>query len=788
MDQPVLRVLLVDDDANRSAQTTCALRSTSVPLGITTVADAAGWEQVLAVENWDLIVTEHCLPWIDASAVVSAAKTRWPSCPTIVYTDVNDAERAVSLLKAGLDDYVLRSSQDAMRRLQAGLVSPAPSPDPAGADLRWLEGLPIDALNATLRDLGTDYREHLEPTKDDKRILELIAAAISVEEKRKKTEDVLAQRIEELTGLYEISLEINAKDDLRALLKTVLPRASRLLGAPMAALQLMRPEENRLELVGSYWSDQTDDQHNRLLGTKMEVGEGLTGQVALTGRPMTVNDYQRWQGRASAYEELGLQRVLGVPLKRGGEVIGVLNIADDRKTDPFTESELRLASLFADQVAVGITNAQLLETERQRSEELETLRLASLQLTSSLELQPVLAAILEQSLKIAKADDAHIFLYDGEKLVYGAALWADGRTQTPYTQPRPHGLTATVARSGKQIVVSDTNQHPLYQDWQWGGAIVGLPLRLGQNVRGVMNIAYSQPHNFSENELRLLALLADQAAIAIQNAQLYDQTQRHAPELEERIAERTAELQTANEQLRKLNRVRSEFISNVSHEFRTPLANIMLLARLLGIIGEDERAEILLTLQRETELLTTLIEDLLDLSRLDLERVTLGFGWVDVNVLITNLVADRFGLVTEHGLMLEAQPTPGLPLVLADPKRLLQVITNLLTNAMNYTPRGGRITVRTRRGTHAGQDHVTINISDTGSGIPKDELPHIFERFYRSVSARKGSVPGTGLGLAICDELIQRHGGFITVESEVGVGSKFTVWLPVADSSSTAPD
>jgi nitrate/nitrite-specific signal transduction histidine kinase len=182
------------------------------------------------------------------------------------------------------------------------------------------------------------------------------------------------------------------------------------------------------------------------------------------------------------------------------------------------------------------------------AEQLEALRQASLRLTSSLVLQPVLDTVLEHALQLIAADDAHIFLYDGENLTFGAAFWAGDRQEEPYAEPRQDGLTYTVARTGERIVVPDVDNHPLYQGqgWSWGGAIVGLPLRIGEQVCGVMSVAFERPHTFDESELRVLELLADQAAVAIENARLHGQVQQHAATLEQRVADRTKELATLN--------------------------------------------------------------------------------------------------------------------------------------------------------------------------------------------------------------------------------------------------
>lgn len=179
-------------------------------------------------------------------------------------------------------------------------------------------------------------------------------------------------------------------------------------------------------------------------------------------------------------------------------------------------------------------------TERVQAEEelkqntlrLETLRKASLSLTAHLSLPAVLDALLEYVLQLVPADDAHIFTYDGTALHFGAVRWADGRQEEPFSEPRKDGLTYTVARSGETLVVNDMSQSPIFQNWPLEGAIVGLPLLHGKQVVGVMNVATEIARKFSKSELRILELLADQAAVAINNARLYEEVQQHAQKLE----------------------------------------------------------------------------------------------------------------------------------------------------------------------------------------------------------------------------------------------------------------
>jgi GAF domain-containing protein len=165
------------------------------------------------------------------------------------------------------------------------------------------------------------------------------------------------------------------------------------------------------------------------------------------------------------------------------------------------------------------------------------------QLTSSLDLQTILNVIIDYGLFLVEASNSHILLYDGEKLTFGTAQWDGVRQSKPMFEPRPEGLTYQVAKSGEELVISDSTRHPLYAGWDTNsmGAIIGLPLKIGVRVNGVMSFAFTEPHIFEESEIRVLELLADQAATAINNAQLYERIQSHADELEQRVLERTAE-------------------------------------------------------------------------------------------------------------------------------------------------------------------------------------------------------------------------------------------------------
>ena len=234
---------------------------------------------------------------------------------------------------------------------------------------------------------------------------------------------------------------------------------------------------------------------------------------------------------------------------------------------------------------------------------------------------------------------------------------------------------------------------------------------------------------------------------------------------------------------KELDRLKSQFVSDVSHELRTPLTNIRLYLDLLRETSDRTKTTTYLdTLTRESERLAHLIDDLLSLSRLEAKATPLNVAPVDLSQLLAALVQDRRTLAAKRGLLLDLQCEPDLPPALADHRLLAQVFTNLLTNAMNYTPDGGRITLSTRRRSTAQGDWIVGEVSDTGPGIPPEEQPLLFRRFFRGRASHRTGAAGTGLGLAICKEIAELHGGRISLESDgvAGHGAAFSVWIPSA--------
>jgi len=258
------------------------------------------------------------------------------------------------------------------------------------------------------------------------------------------------------------------------------------------------------------------------------------------------------------------------------------------------------------------------------------------------------------------------------------------------------------------------------------------------------------------------------------------QTKAQMSRLEEMVAERTEDLRRANEELRRLDNVKSSFFSVVNHEMRSPLTAILGYTELLLMTGElsDDQREMLQTVKENGKRLLDLVNALLDISRLEDGRLNIVPVPMDVGHAVNQALDVVKPLAQEKHIALAVDIPPATPHVYADPERVAQILVNLLTNAVKYTSEAGRVIVAVKP--RDGSRMVEISVTDNGIGIPADQLPHIFDRFSRVERQEIKHTLGTGLGLSIARSLVEAHGGQIWVESELGCGSCFTFTLPIA--------
>ncbi len=272
-------------------------------------------------------------------------------------------------------------------------------------------------------------------------------------------------------------------------------------------------------------------------------------------------------------------------------------------------------------------------------------------------------------------------------------------------------------------------------------------------------------------EVRSIAVIEDIDARKLVEAEI----QRINANLEQLVAERTNELQAANERLTELDRLKTKFIADVTHELRTPLTVLSTRVYLLQHSPPEKHPAYLMALKEQLERLTNFVNATLDLSRLELGHDRIAFGRVDLNNVIQQVVRALEPRAEIAGLQMNLISSP-IPEVRGEFNQLAQVITNLVANAINYTPNGS-IIVKTSF--EENQQQVCLEVTDTGMGISEADIPHLFTRFYRGERAGQTSIPGTGLGLSIVKEIVDLHEGNIAVQSQVGRGTTFKVYLPI---------
>jgi signal transduction histidine kinase/CheY-like chemotaxis protein len=302
---------------------------------------------------------------------------------------------------------------------------------------------------------------------------------------------------------------------------------------------------------------------------------------------------------------------------------------------------------------------------------------------------------------------------------------------------------------------------------------IAVPLISKGKIMGVLQVFERQHHNHDHEWVDFLNALAGQAVIAMENFQLFDNLQRSNLELEHRVVERTVELERAN-------RAKDEFLANMSHELRTPLNSILglsesLLEQRRGALN-DHQQKSLQTIGASGQHLLDLINDILDLSKIEAGMFGIDPQSISLGDLCRACLAFVKAQAARKSITLKQSMDPSVSEIQADPRRLKQILVNLLTNAVKFTPEGGQVSLDVR--VQPDQERIQFWVIDTGIGIAPQDLQRLFQPFVQVESSLNRQYEGTGLGLALVQKLTDLHGGSVSVESEVGKGSRFTISLP----------
>jgi signal transduction histidine kinase len=625
----------------------------------------------------------------------------------------------------------------------------------------------------------TIYRQEVRPfTAKQIEVLSNFArqAVIAIENTRLLNE--LRESLQQQTATADVLKIISRSTfDLHAVLEALTESATRLCGATRGHIFQFDGEFLRFAAAYGAWPGFTD----YLEAHPLRPGPGsVAGRAAYEQRTIHVEDVLQ----ESAYElpelikQQGYRTVLAVPMLREGALRGVLTILKTH-VEPFTDKQIELVETFADQAVIAIENVRLFDEVKTRTrelsqsvEELRALGEVTQAVNSTVDLETVLTTIVAKATQLSGTDAGTIYVFDETsqefrlRATYGmddaiiAAIrdrhirvgeTAIGRAveqrrpmQIPDIQNDPSSVLDIIVRAGFR-------------------AHLTVPLLGADRIVGALVVRCKQPGEFPKSTVDLLQTFAAQSVLAIQNARLF------------------AEVEEKNRQLELASQNKSQFVASMSHELRTPLNAVIGLTEMMvtnaARFGTEKALEPLKRVHAAGTHLLGLINQVLDLSKIEAGKLELNPESVNLAPLIDEVIgtAGQIAKQNSNRLVVEAQDSLGA--LSADPMRLKQILLNLLSNACKFT-KEGEVALRVRK-VADGRDWFEFAVSDTGIGMTAEQQAKLFQDFTQADSLTARRYGGTGLGLALSRKLARMMGGDVTVASEPGKGSVFTVRLPV---------
>lgn len=528
------------------------------------------------------------------------------------------------------------------------------------------------------------------------------------------------EEIAKMTALMDASIIINSTRNLKQLLRIIMQSAEKVMQAEASSVFLIDNERNEL-----YFEVATGPKEEEVKKIRLKMGEGIAGWVAYTGESLLVPDMQkdpRFAKRVDDQTHFISKTVICVPLKVRNQTIGVVQVLNKIGGGAFAKSEIKFLEALASQAAIAIENANLYEHLEERAEQL------------NMELRKT-----NVDLSIEK-----------------------GRIES-IVRSMEDGVLAVDTE--KKIVMSNRVAEKIFD--------ISLDAALGQQTEDFIRVndiinnfnTVLTSGNVTKTELKIELLEKDHIFAAV-FAPITDE--------QKKIAGCVAVFRDITE-IKELDKLKSEFLNMVSHELRTPLTPIQAYSELMMVRKFDEvkiknYASII---NKETQRLGALIGDLLDLSRIDAGKgLSLSLEEVDLREVLTGVYETFKSSSSKHKFILTIPDN--CEKILLDKNKMIQVMTNLLSNALKYSPEGGEIEIVMQDR----DERYYVTVKDQGLGISKDDLLHIFEQFYRAKTEAVKKIGGTGIGLPIVKYIIELHSGAIEVKSELGKGSEFTFYVP----------
>ena len=667
----------------------------------------------------------------------------------------------------GLSPEVIRSrrailTSDYTRECQARGVKPH-----SEGVTSWT-GVPLNTGAETIGALSVGSRAaNVIYTPGQQELLQSIAEQAAGAIIKARLFEETERRARQLSTLNEITRQLTGTLETEPLLQKILDSAVTILNCEAGSLFLV--DENTGELVFRACAGPVAQY---LAGQRLAPGTGFVGEAVQSRRAVLRNNVQQgssWSASTNLATGFVTRSILAIPLQLKENIIGVLEVINRKDGLPFVEDDQNLLSAFGGQAAVAIDNARLYTlTDRElsaRVEELSVMQRIDRELNASLDMGRAMRLTLEWAMRQSNADAGLIGILED----HGMRLMAqEGYEEIELTYKNaflPLNQTAMLSAvetgQPQRITLNDLAPGLL------AGALTQtvVPIRREAGVIGLIVMESRVVEYHSGESLPFLMRLSDHAAIAIANAQLYQ------------------EVQAANE-------AKSEFVSFVAHELKNPMTSIKGYTELIakGAVGSitDMQANFLGTIHSNVERMSTLVSDLNDNSKIEAGRLRLDFKAIDIAGVVDEVTRSTKRQLEDRKQSANLKIPSNLPKIWADPTRLSQIITNLVSNANKYTPENGIITIGAEASANSwdpegAAEVLHILVQDNGIGISLEDQKKIFQKFFRSDDSKARESPGTGLGLNITRSLIEMMGGRIWFESEFRQGTTFHFTIPVAE-------
>ncbi len=628
---------------------------------------------------------------------------------------------------------------------------------------------PLNAGADTLGVLQAELPYALQEA--DRQLFMTFADRTAVALGRLYTNQQLQKRAQQLEILNQVTFSLTTTRQPDPLLNLILDKAIELLDTEAGTIMLSNEDSGELE-----FRVVRGPSSQELLGKRLPVGTGLAGRVAQSGRPLIVNrvqEDQRWYSQVDAITAFQSHSILTVPLIRENSVLGVLQVINKRSGAPFTEEDQRLLMAFAGQAVVIMENAYLLQQTDQalqeRVNELFLLQQLDRDLNTTLELKRVLSLTLDWALRTCRGTAGVVLLLDENREVTTQVMHGydpDFELSRAGQKRLTDGLVGKVCRTGKPHISGNVHAEPEYVPGASNTlSQITLPIVYQEKLMGIVAIESDRFNAFTPVIQETAVRLVTHAATAIANAQLY-------------------------QQVLAANLAKSEFVSMVSHELKTPMTAVrgyteLMLSGMTGPLTPQQQGfleKIITNIDR----MGRQIRDLTDISRIETGRMLITLAPAHFAHIVSETLPSIQTLADAKQIQLNLDFPPDLPLVMVDHERMVQVLTNLLSNACKYSPEGTQvhISLRTDRmllpGSEATKPVVVCAIRDQGYGISEADQKRLFTKFFRADDPQIRKAAGTGLGLSITKGIIELHGGHIWVESTQGKGTTFFFAIPQA--------